>query len=247
MANQQNESKVNLQVIDLESKRREAKSQNEGPTLSRHLKLRLEIENMKVMLSTGLLSVVALATLANSQLFSSQSPSFDLASTSVPGPGQRGIASVSTGTSASEDHLIHQLAQKNLLDMKAIGRSPSSLEKLSLEYLEGKYTVRLDKGKVKGLEFTNAAMVSSHEVSQMDRPKQIENKREFLERYRSLLPVNFKKTIKVNRFENAQSVVSEVYQLMDEKDRPVANVEFKSDKLGRLLAMDVRTLSSVSK
>lgn len=189
------------------------------------LKSRFDMEHARVALSASLLSIVVLVTLANKNLMS------DDGAPSVK--SGRGIASVPTGTSDAEDHLVRTLSQKEL-SADSLGRKPSSLESLAFGTLEGKYAVRLENGKLSELEFSDPA---SQEL-EGDRPKHIQNRAEFLETNRELMPVAFDKPVWIERAPSQDSV-TEIYQLVNEVSRPVATVEFKLDNAGRMLSMKV--------
>ncbi len=194
------------------------------------LKVRFDLEHAKIALSTSLLSVVVLVTLANRNLMNNPVPE-EVKQT-------RGIASVSTGTSESEDSLVRTLA-KHDLDSQAMGRKPSSIEELAFGQLEGKYAVRLANGKLAELEFSDV-------TSQGDRPKHIDDRGNFLDSHRDLMPVSFDKSIKIDSVAQGDATL-ETYQLIDGVSRPVANVEFKLDAAGRMLSMRVAQLTVASK
>gem|GEM_PF-2929678 len=194
------------------------------------LKVRFDLEHAKIALSTSLLSVVILVTLANRNIMTSAAP--------VEVKQTRGIASVSTGTSEVEDSLVRTLA-KHDLDSQAMGRKPSSIEELAFGQLEGKYAVRMANGKLAELEFSDV-------TSQGDRPKHIDDRGSFIDSHRDLLPVSFDKSIKIDSVAQGETTV-ETYQLINEVSRPVANVEFKLDAAGRMLSMRVAQLTVASK
>lgn len=189
----------------------------------RHLKVRFDIERAKVALSTSLLSIVVLVTLANNDLMSSTQ-------VEPVNQGGRGIASVSTGTSDAEDEFVRALARRDLQSEDAIGRKPSSLETLAFETLEGKYSVRLENGKLAELEFTETTTGD-------DSPKHIDDFAKFFDKNRELLPVAYDKPVRINHAAADGGEVKETYQLINEISRPVANVEVRKDAAGRLLSM----------
>jgi hypothetical protein len=196
----------------------------------KNLKVRFDLEHAKIALSTSLLSVVVLVTLANRNLMNNAVPQ-DMKQT-------RGIASVSTGTSEVEDSLVRTLA-KHELEMSSMGRQPSSIESLAFGQLEGKYAVRMANGKLAELEFSDV-------TSQGDRPKHIDNRGEFLDSHRDILPVAYDKSIKIESLAQGETTL-ETYQLVNEVSRPVARVEFKLDAAGRMLSMRVAQLTVAAK
>jgi hypothetical protein len=198
------------------------------------LKVRWDLERAKVAVSTSLLSVVLLVTLANNSTFKTIDigvSKTDLASVSTEtvGPG-RGIASVPTGTSDSEDEMVKKLSLKELKE-EAVGRKPSSVESFAFGYLEGKYIVRHQNGKVREVEF-------SSQGSPDDRPKSIESRQDFLSQNRELLPSGFDKAIRVGSNQVADKL-TENYELLNTSSMPVAKVQFELDAAGRLLAMRI--------
>ena len=108
-------------VIDLEQRR--AQTQNTDTEKIKTLKIKADLENVKLVISTSLASVLILVTLANSNLLSFDSQSETKSS--------RGVASVQTGTSAWEDRLAEKLAATSLKQEADIGRAPSSTEQFT--------------------------------------------------------------------------------------------------------------------
>jgi hypothetical protein len=217
-------------VIDMTERIQEPNARERQTSLKESLKMRFDLEHAKLALSTSLLSVVVLVTLANRNLMSNSVPQEIKSS--------RGIASVSTGTSDTEDSLVHSLA-KHELDQASIGRQPSSIESLAFGQLEGKYAVRLANGKLAELEFSDV-------TSQGDRPKHIDDRANFLDSHRDLLPVAYDKSIMIESQKSGEATL-ETYQLVNEVSRPVANVEFRLDSAGRMLSMRVAQLTVASK
>lgn len=195
------------------------------------LKVRFDLEHAKLALSTSLLSVVVLVTLANRNLMNTTEQVQVV-------QGGRGIASVSTGTSNNEDVLVRELAKKDLNE-SALGRKPSSVETLAFGQLEGKYAVRLENGKLAELEFSDV-------TSQGDHPKHIDDRINFLDAHRDILPVAYDKSIRIETA-SVNGTTTEVYQLVNEVSRPVANVEFRLDSAGRMLSMRVDQLKIAAK
>lgn len=202
-------------VIDFEQRR--AKKIDSEKLKS--LKGKAEIENVKLVVSTSLLSVLILATLANSNMLSGSHSETTQS---------RGVASVQTGTSAWEDRLAEKLASTSLKQEAEIGRTPSSTEQFTFGALEGKYAVRFENGKVRELEFANPQS-EQHPIIVVDRAA-------FLKSYGSVLPVQFEKVEKVDSTqESAQTL--EHYNLLDANGHFVGAVEFTLDSTNRLLSM----------
>lgn len=218
--NQNNQEQTN--VIDMTARMQEP----ETVERLKSLKTRFDLEHAKIALSTSLLSVVVLVTLANKNLMTSDAE---------PVQASRGIASVPTGTSDAEDNLVKTLAQREL-SSQALGRKPSSLESLAFGTLEGKYAIRLEHGKLAELEFSQA-----QDSLETDRPKMIQNRGEFIEAHRDLMPVMYDKSVWTDRKE-ANGATIETYKLVNEVSRPVGTIEFKLDSAGRMLSMKAASL-----
>lgn len=204
-------------VIDLELRR----AQNTDTEKLKSLKAKAEIENVKLVISTSLLSVLILATVANSNLLSGESQ----IETSRSG---RGVASVQTGTSAWEDRLAEKLASTSLKHEAAFGRAPSSTEQFTFGALEGKYAVRFENGKVQEFSFA--------EPKSDAQPIIVVDRAAFLKSYRSVLPVRFETVERVEVTQEAQQTY-ERYKLFDSKGLYVGSVEFRLDLTNRVLSM----------
>jgi hypothetical protein len=202
----------------------------------KHLKVRLDLEQAKLAISTSLLSIVLLVTLANNNIM-----------TRIPAPEEapvatRGIASLSSlGQSEDTNHeLVAELAQRELSESASVGRRPSSLDKLRFGTLEGKYAVRLHAdGKLHEIEFSDSA-------GSGDRPKHIADFAQFLESNREILPVEFDKSVRISS-ETEAGGSTETYQLVSRVSMPLAKVQFRTDAAGRLLAMRVAPLQIAAK
>jgi hypothetical protein len=208
-------------VLDMTGRLPESKDQRRF----KRFKKKLDLEQAKIAISTSILSVVVIATLANNNLMSKVTAQSASA-------GNRAIASVPTGTTDLEDHLVKELSKKTLSDSTGVGHSPSSLESLAFGLLEGKYSIRLQNGKISELFF------SQNSKDQGTAPKQIDNPEKFLDAHRELLPVAFDKSLKVLH-QAKDGGVTETYELVNRVSLPVAKVEFKLDAGGGLLGMRV--------
>lgn len=202
-------------VIDLELRR----AQNTDTEKLKSLKAKADLENVKLVISTSLLSVLILATVANSNFFSSSQTETS---------SGRGVASVQTGTSAWEDRLAEKLAVTSLKQEAAFGRAPSSTEQFTFGALEGKYAVRFENGKVQ--EFSFADPKSEQQ------PIIVVDRIAFLKSYRSVLPVSFDKVERVEVTNEAQATF-ERYNLTNAKGLYVGSVEFRLDLTNRVLSM----------
>lgn len=233
-------------IIDLSQRRAE---NDNGSKTKEHLKLRLDLEQAKILVTTSLISVLFLVTLANNSLMSApvaqvhgESPLLGRGPASTRGQNQgqtqsqiqsqtRNVASVPTGTSQWEDEMVARMAKLDVDDAEKVGRRPSSLDRLRFEFLEGKYAVRLENGKIDELEFADPSQSG-------DFPKFVNDRVKFLEINRDLLPVQFVKSVRTKSAKQGDQTV-ERYNLLNTSDVPVAKVEFHLDSAGRLLSMKV--------
>lgn len=203
-------------VIDITERLQE----NDAKESKKNQKVRFDLEHAKIAVSTSILSILILVTMANSRLIARDQEEQKSAS--------RGIASVSTGTSEVEDGLAHRLASQALSEKGTVGKLPSAVDRLALEFFEGKYNVRLSNdGKI-----TEIKLADSRE------PKHIDDLMGFLETHRNVLPVAFERGVKVGHTAIDGGVV-EKFELVNKVSLPVAKVEFRIDTLGRLLSMSV--------
>lgn len=198
----------------------------------RNMRVRFDMEHAKIAVSTSLLSIVLLVTLANNSLLGGKGNEAELRQA-------RGIASIPTGTSEAEDSLVARLAKKELGESSALGRKPSDLEKLTLGYLEGKYAIQLENGKLRQIRFAEASAAG-------ELPKRVEDLKAFIESNREILPVAFSSSVKVDRVQEGENV-TETFELVNRLSIPVGKVQFLMDGAGRLLAMHVAEAQSVSK
>lgn len=205
----------------------------------RGLKVRFDLEHAKIAVSTSLLSIVILVTLANNNLMTSISAEGVQPQASG---GARGIASVpsssaSADTAVSENpQLVKALASRDLGPNAKVGHKPSGLERLAFGYLEGKYAVRLHHGKLAEIEISDQTGQDA---------KAIDNTQAFLDSQRELLP-DYERSIKVEAArENGENI--ETFQLVNQVSMPVAKVQFRLDGGGHLLSMRVLHMQVAAK
>lgn len=224
-------------VIDLSERLSKSSMGSAANSKFKDLKVRLDIEQAKVLVTTSLISVLFLVTLANNSLLSapvaeSVGGQGMIATYSGRGPAsERNPAAVPTGTSEWEDEMVARMAKLELHEVDRVGRRPSSLDRLTFEFLEGKYAVRLENGKIRELEFSDPSHTG-------DRPKYVTDRARFIEENRDLLPVQFAKSVRLDATKAGSEVV-ESYNLLNQADVPVAKVQFHLDSAGRLLAMKI--------
>lgn len=202
------------------------------------LKVRFDLEHTKVALSTSLLSIVVLVTLANNNLMTTS-----IEPKEEPMRISRGIASVSgeSATFASTQsfagtenpQLLKELAKRDLSPNASVGRKPSALEKLAFEVLEGKYAVRLRDGIIDEIELAEGGVTDA---------KEIQSLQAFINGQRDLLP-RYDRLVKVGSEREGMNQI-ETYQLVNEVSIPVAKVEVRLGDSGRLMGMRVAQLQA---
>ncbi len=171
-----------------------------------------------VMITTGLMILTVLLNYwLGGSLNSSMSPD-----------SNRGVASFEPTFSVKElkweQELAGALSKKQ--DLKAaLPTSVSVLDELLFGYLEGKYGLRAENGKVKTLEFRQDQMD--------DHPLAISNKIDFLNHNKKALGLNF---FQVKLVSNRDQI--EVYQLLGQDQNSIGEVQFKLDKEGRVLSVE---------
>lgn len=196
----------------------------------KHLKVRLDLEQAKVAIPMSLLSIVAIVTLANSNLLQTQPlvESREMASSGEIDPS-RAIASIPTGTSASEDQIVKELSGKALSDVAVIGRSPSALEKFTFEALEGNYAVRMNADqKLVSLKFSAAQARSPLAFD-----------KGFLQTHRQWMPVEFESSLRVQSVAAGRGT-QQVFHLVNRFAMPVAEVTVQLDDQDRLLDLAIK-------
>jgi hypothetical protein len=225
------QAKIRANVIDLSERRANTVEKSQG--LEQRLRLRLDMEQAKIAISTSLISIVVLtATVANKSLWSTgseQARGTASESSALADGSSRNIASLAAASvPEGEVSLAHRLAVDGLASDTSFGRQPSTLDQLALGFLEGKYALFLEGGKIHGLQFNSQADAG-------DAPKFVDRIR-FLEQNRSLLPVAFDRLARSASDEPGL----EAYELLrNGVEAPLAKVEFRMDEAGRMLSMKV--------
>ncbi len=225
-----NDKKVPRKVIDI-SERISARAASKNPIEKlKAIKVRLDLEQAKIAIPASLLSIVVVVTLANSKLLNAPEivQSREIASVGTVIEPSRGIASVPTGTSQSEDTLVKEMSNKALSQISSVGRSPSALEKLSLETLEGKYAIRMDE----------AQKISEIEISENQVTSPVAFDSKFIEQNRAWMPVSFEKSVRIQRSQNGEGG-RQTFHLVNGFSIPVARVDVRLDGSGHLLGMKV--------
>lgn len=104
------------------------------------LKVRFDLEHAKIAVSTSLLSIVILVTLANNNLMTSINPVVTPLDEAVPSSrGSRGIASVPGANQVAAaipeyPQLVKALARRGLGPTASVGQTPSALDRLAFGF-----------------------------------------------------------------------------------------------------------------
>lgn len=198
--------------------------------LRNHAQLATESRRFHHMIASGALaSVLFVVTLLNLTLSQNETKQ-----------NTRTIASVeathSTRAELWKADLLHKMVQVADRKMASVASRPTDLDQLRFGLLEGKYSLKLESGRITEIEFQESNQIS-------ERPKYID-KAEFLTTYKDLVAADFETAQRVRRAIEDGKIVEE-FELINSasKDRGptssnvVARVAFKSDESGRLLSM----------
>lgn len=185
----------------------------------------------KVAVSASLASVVILATLGNAFIFSSNPDSIER----TPSRG-RGIASVEMSDSGEESGWFRNFLKSRegklyeSRSVAAIAEKPSLMDQLRFGDLEGKYTVRVEAGELREIQFVDNDASS-------DRPKYVVQAQDFLKRYQPLHGIAFDEVRQTRSAQLGTSKV-EVFEMLD--DAAVKGmVEVTTDESGRLMNLRI--------
>jgi hypothetical protein len=181
-----------------------------------------------------LASVVMMATAVNFFVSRSNDSASDMVAMNTHGVQSRSLASVGdAGRSLRDQRFEKDLAKKlsklSSRDIASVGRAPSNEDRLRFGYLEGKYALRMNSGKISEIEF----------ASSPDAPKYLNDRVEFLKSHKELMPVDFEVARNVSR-EVLPKSIQETYQLV-QNDQVGAEVRFELDLYGRLISMKVES------
>ncbi len=128
--------------------------------------------------------------------------------------------------------LINHLSNRKIA---SFSESPSSFDKFRFGFLEGKYSVRLDKGQLSEIEFALSVIHGDH-------PKSIVDKGEFFMKYKDLFNLkDYEHLVKKNTISTTDAI-TETYELFNSTSVSLAEVQFQTDIFGRLLKMQIRHL-----
>lgn len=203
------------------------------------IKRQWEKQQKRATIAAALASIIVLALVINNwelnrqvknQFVTMQAPLTHRLPASVV--SEEGISQVNL---AWEKSLIHSLSQEQTREIASLGRHPTPEEEFRFGFLEGKYHILFESGKIQKVHFLDSA-------NSIDQPKYINNRESFLLKHRSLLPVIYDNVQRQNQTEQDGTRL-ETYVLMGHKEQPVGEVNFELDRHGRMLSMKVQKIS----
>ncbi len=195
----------------------------------------LRTSNMKKPIM-ALASTVLIATVVNYFVPQTSKTASEQMAMNSHGVQTRSLASLGdAGRTLRDPNFEKNLAQKlsklSSRDIASVGRVPTYEDRLRFGYLEGKYALRMNDGKLSEIEFSQGP----------DAPKYLNDRAEFLTTYKDLMPVEFESTKSISR-EILPKMIHETYQLVS-NDKVTAEVRFELDLYGRLISMKVESLA----
>lgn len=193
-------------------------------------KFRFDREQRKILVSASLVTILFGVTMANRALLDDE-PLTNIEAFQSHNPS-RSIASVAptmdkVRNAEWERELASELTNKGTRGPASIGKTPSVEEKLQFGFLEGKYAVQMNEGKIQNLRFV---AVSEH-------PKYLKSAPGFLTQHMDLMPADFENARLIQR-EETGGTVKETYSL-DHGSDSVGKVAIEMDHQGRLLTLAV--------
>lgn len=179
-----------------------------------------KVQEQKAILMLSIASVLVMTVFLNQWLV--QGPA-----SSLSHDANRNVASFEPATFAKDVKWEHHLA-KELSKTKVIGQlaeSPTLRDELIFGFLEGKYGMKLESGRIESLEFIDAQAG--------EQPLQISDKAEFLAKYAEAFGFTYSDVSPKAGTENA-------YNLIDSDKRIVATAQFVLDDEGRVSAINIQ-------
>lgn len=148
----------------------------------------------------------------------------------LSGSGSRQVASFEPGVYAKDIKWEHELAKKFSDDKQSLfaslGEKPTVRDDLIFAFLEGKYGMKLNQGRIEKLEFIDA-QAGEH-------PMVIKDKGAFLRDYAEAFGVNY---ADASLSENTEQ--SQVYSLIASDKTIVGTATFALDDQGRVQAIKI--------
>ncbi len=179
------------------------------------------LEQNKVMISGSLISILIVMSFFSNSFYKQN-----------PEKQHRSLASTSeTNRDTQWEHkLAKKLSLVKMRELASMGKPPSHLDVLKYEELQGKYIVRIGRedNKIKEIIFANSISIS-------ERPKMLKDRVGFIQNHKVLFP-EYDEVVPVKIHDDRSG---ETYQLQ-RNSKNIATVDFRLDKYGHLLQMNVQ-------
>ncbi|MFS4460646.1 hypothetical protein [Bdellovibrio sp. HCB2-146] len=149
---------------------------------------------------------------------------------SLSGSGNRQVASFEPGVFAKDIKWEHDLAKKISNDkanlFANLAEKPTLRDELIFAYLEGKYGMKLNQGRIEKLEFIDAQAG--------EQPMAIDDKPAFLRQYAEAFGLNYSEASLT-----ATTDSNQVFNLIDSDKTIVGTATFELDHQGRVQAIKI--------
>ena len=150
---------------------------------------------------------------------------------SLSGSGNRQVASFEPGVFAKDIKWEHDLAKKISNDkanlFANLAEKPTLRDELIFAFLEGKYGMKLNQGRIEKLEFIDAQAG--------EQPMAIEDKPAFLRQYAEAFGLNYSEASVTSTTDTNQ-----VYNLIDSAKTIVGTATFELDHQGRVQVIKIQ-------
>lgn len=150
---------------------------------------------------------------------------------SLSGSGNRQVASFEPGVFAKDIKWEHDLAKKISNDkanlFANLAEKPTLRDELIFAFLEGKYGMKLNQGRIEKLEFIDAQAG--------EQPMAIEDKPAFLRQYAEAFGLNYSEASVTSTTDTNQ-----VYNLIDSDKTIVGTATFELDHQGRVQVIKIQ-------
>jgi hypothetical protein len=154
-----------------------------GKSSSKSPKVRVDLEQRKILVSASLISVLVFVMVAN-QTFLKKKQSPEGQARALANVGR--FIKVDQGQLEWQKRLALELSESKSgkRDLASLGRPPNAFDQLRFGFFEGKYSFLLEHGKIKEINFVDSGPSG-------DRPKFIDNEERFLNENRALFYVDY--------------------------------------------------------
>ena len=203
------------------------------------------VENKKLLISSSLLSIVFIVTMANRNLMKVEGPSFQWAAHEQM--GSRSIASIEPSRFERNADWEKDVAQEL---SQSFGRKPASISTTASDeqqfrygFLGTAYRVLYNaNGKVEEIVYDPAPLAKSEANADADSKLKYLSASDILDgKYKSFLPWNYVNWTNTEK-KTIQNEIIEVISLLGRDGKTVGLVTFKTDVHGRFLSMKAQSI-----